>query len=67
MLEPVEVLQERHLVVQLPLQVPDQSHLVKEAQELSRQLGDSFVDVTKEKLKQIDDTCESLHKKKRKG
>ena len=63
----MEVVEMSRLAEARGVKVPDQSHLVKEAQELSRQLGDSFVDVTNEKLKQIDATCELLRKKKRKG
>ena len=63
----MEVVEMSRLAEARGVKVTDPSHLVKEAQELSRQLGDSFVDVTNEKLKQIDTTCELLRKKKRKG
>ena len=63
----MEVVEMSRLAEARGVKVPDQSHLVKEAQELSRHLGDSFVDVTTEKLKQIDATCELLRKNKRKG
>ena len=63
----MEVVEMSRLAEATGVKVPDQSHLVTDAQELSRQLGDSFVDVTNEKLKQIDATCEMLRKKKRKG
>ena len=63
----MEVVEMSRLAEARGVKVPDQSHLVTEAQELARQLGDSFVCVTNEKLKQIDATCEMLRKKKRKG
>ena len=63
----MEVVEMSRLAEARGVKVPDQSHLVTEAQELARQLGDSFVSVTNEKLKQIDATCEMLRKKKRKG
>ena len=63
----MEVVEMTRLAELRGVKLPDQSHLVTEAQELSRQLGDSFVEVTNEKLRQIDANCEMLRKKKRKG
>ena len=63
----MEVVEMSRLAEARGVQVPDQSHLVKEAQELSRQLGDSFIAVTDEKLKQIEATCDMLRKKKHKS
>merc|ERR1711874_327999 len=56
----MEVVEMTRLAELRGVKLPDQSHLVTEAQELSRQLGDSFVEVTNEKLRQIDANCEML-------
>ena len=63
----MEVVEMSRLAEAKGIKVPNQSHLVKEAQEMSTQMGDSFVNVTNEKLNQIDATCEMLRKKKHKG
>ena len=59
----MEVVEMSRLAEVKGIKVPIQSHLVKEAQEMSIQMGDSFVNVTNEKLKQIDATCEMLRNK----
>ena len=63
----MEVVEMSRLAEARAVQVPNQSHLVKEALEMSKQMGDSFVNVTNEKMNQIDATCEMLRKKKHKG
>ena len=63
----MEVVEMSRLAEARGVQVPNQSHLVKEAQEMSIQMGDSFVNVTNEKINQIDAICEMLRNKKHKG
>ena len=50
----MEVVEMSRLADAKGIQVPNQSHLIKEAQEkMSTQMGESFVNVTNEKLNQI--------------